>query len=328
MMLRKIRSLVVRWVVGLTVLSGFPSIALSHDNNGHPCPPNDEIDILAEFRETVGLPIFHNDQIDGSELTLVCKDRFCAMHNSATKTPLWVMEKMSHAISCGSNKRPSGWRAENVGGKPRATNGDYTHSGWARGHNAASDDFKSRRDWMKQTFTFANSVPQIQDGFNGTYWRYLEEHIQHLARSGHDIFVVTGPIAPATNGMRQVIPASGGACNDEIEIAGESELGQTSICGGSAAGGPTRDCSSGVGVPAGLFKVVYLARYDRAFAYIASNTDHRPKAREYDHYSDYIETWRVSLRTVEEFTDIEFFPKLDARRSRVNKSFCIATPKH
>ncbi|WP_419910654.1 DNA/RNA non-specific endonuclease [Hoeflea sp.] len=302
--------------------------AYGHTSDGKPCPPVEDIDIRAELEETIGLPVLHDDEIDPDMITIGCKDRFCFAHNSESKAPVWVAEKMTRAIACGDNKRPSGWKAEDVGGLPRATNEDYTHSGYARGHNAASDDFKSSRDWMKQTFTFANSVPQIQDGFNGSYWRFLEEDVKHLALSGHDIYVITGPIPLADDGKPFSIEPAGQSCRNEVPIAGKDDLKQPSICGGTKADGPNQDCQAGVDVPAGMFKIIYLVKYNRLFAYAASNIDHRPLGKKFSHHDDYIETWRVSVRDIEELTNLEFFPELDKRQMEVAKNSCITTPKH
>lgn len=306
---------------------GCAATAFAHSSDGKPCPDVVDTDIQAELEEQIGLPEIHDDRIDGSTIKLHCEDRFCYAHSGEMKTPVWVVEKITRAIACGDNKRPSGWRQAAVQGD-KATNKDYTHSGYARGHNAASDDFKSSREWMKQTFTFGNAVPQIQDGFNGSYWRFLEEDVRHLALSGRDLYVITGPIPLADDGKPVEIGPSGQSCRNKVTIAGKNGLQQASICGGTEAGGPTQPCAAGVEVPAGMFKIVYFKDTGRVFAYAAANIDHRPVGNTFPHHDDFIETWRVSVRSIEELTNLEFFPNVDQRRSEIDKNGCIATPRH
>jgi len=307
---------------------GCTTAALGHSSDGKPCPPIKDIDIRAELEATVGLPILHDDRIDENRVKIRCKSRLCFAHNSETKTPIWVAEKMTRAIACGDNSRPKGWKEEVFGDLPRATDNDYKYSGYARGHNAASDDFKSTGNWMKETFTFANSVPQVQNGFNGSYWRFLEEDVKHLALSGHDLYVITGPIPLADDGEAYEIEPSGQSCKHKVRIAGRSDLRQISICGGTKNDGSTKKCDAGVAVPAGMFKVVYLAKYNRVFAYAAANIDHKPFGKKFSHHDDYIDTWRVSIRDVEELTNLQFFPNLEKRQRQVDKNGCIATPRH
>lgn len=304
--------------------------AFAHTLDGKPCPDVVDTDIEAELENSIGLPILHDDTLDPDLIETHCRDRYCYAHSGELKTPLWVAQKMTRAIACGDNKRPKGWKPAD-GPDPKAKNADYTNSGYARGHNAASDDFKSSIDWMRQTFTFGNAVPQIQDGFNGSYWRFLEEDIKHLALSGRDLYVITGPIRVSDDGKPVKVGPSGQSCKHEVTIAGADDLQQGSICGGKSKGNPNSEAScdgAGVEVPAGMFKIVYFADTGRVFAYAAANIDHRSKGKKFKHHDDYLETWRVSVRTVEELTNIEFFPNVDQRTSEIDKNGCITTPRH
>ena len=306
---------------------GCATTAFAHTSDGKPCPAVAETDIRAELTSEIGLPILHDDTVDGDGIEERCEDRFCYAHSGETKTPIWVVQKMTRAIACGDNKRPGGWRRADVDA-PKAKDSDYTHSGYARGHNAASDDFKSSIPWMKQTFTFGNAVPQIQDGFNGSYWRFLEEDVKHLALSGRDLYVITGPIPVSDDGKAVDIGPDGQSCKNTVTIVGRDGLRQPSICGGTKADGPNQSCPDGVEVPAGMFKIVYFKDTGRVFAYAAPNVDHRPVGKTFAHHDDFIETWRVSVRSIETLTNLEFFPNVDRRKSDMDKNGCIATPKH
>ena len=56
----------------------------------------------------------------------------------------------------------------------------------------------------EQTFITVNQVPQIQNGFNGGVWMYLESAVRS-ARNGKTIFVVTGTALQKGNGEAEEI---------------------------------------------------------------------------------------------------------------------------
>lgn len=288
------------------------------------CPEFVPFDIRAHILGKIDFPELHDDTLpNGTALEIDCKDRYCVQHNSYTRQPDWVIERLTPSIVCGSNKRPNGWSANPDVSNP-ATDNDYKHSGYARGHNAASADFKADLDWMKQTFFFSNAVPQIQDGFNGSFWKYLEEDVQNLARSGADLLVITGPVPADPDGREIVVPASRNGCNRDIRLAGISKLKKLRICDAND-GTSTGDCGdTGVAVPAGMFKIVYMPDQGRVFAFVMSNEDHRPLRSRKLSNSEYYATWQVSLGVIEELTNLTLLANLSARERRQKLMECTA----
>jgi DNA/RNA endonuclease G (NUC1) len=141
--------------------------------------PDRALALASGIDEAMGFPILQDDTLDGGELKKICHDRFCVLHNGKTKTSVYVIEALDRDLVTGDNGRPK------VGFKPdpsaptdrRANDDDYKHSSLARGHLAASNDFRCDDQLMKNTFVLSNAVPQVQNGFNGSYWRYLEDRV-------------------------------------------------------------------------------------------------------------------------------------------------------
>jgi len=96
---------------------------------------------------------------------VACREHYVTQYNYHTKNPDFVIERLNASTTDGDNTRPDvSFKPDELlpSGGTGALDRDYRNSGLARGHNAASADFKSDADWMKQTFRFSNAVPQVQ----------------------------------------------------------------------------------------------------------------------------------------------------------------------
>ncbi len=299
--------------------------ATDHEDNPCAVPPSSLTP--SDIESAIGVPVSHNDIGDQSNLTPICHEQFCSSYNSNTKLPDWVVERLSPAITDGKNTRPSTKFKPDKNlpnDKASAKDKDYTKSGLARGHQAASADFKCNAEWMKQTFTFANAVPQIQNGFNGGIWRSLEDRVQNLAKERDEIFVITGPVAMDVFGRETIIEKRNNACGRRIVLAGLSKLKKASICDANDKDS-SKVCENGVNVPAGLFKIIYVPKTNRAFGFVLSNEDHRKLKRSGVNNTAYLEKWRVSIEAIEFATNLKFFTNLNIRSSRVHKEHCTET---
>jgi len=289
------------------------------------CPEPEVFDMRTFMEDTVGTPVSHNDTWPaGTELQTVCHDRFCVGHNSFTRQPDWVVERINRSIACGDNDRPSGWKEEKaVAPQNRATDADYTGSGYARGHNAASADFKSDLDWMKQTFVFSNAVPQLQNGFNGSYWRFLEDDVQKLALSGADLVVITGPIPADPGGRKITVSKRRNACGRKLTLAGLSTLKKLRICNANDTD-PSVPCENdaGVSVPAGMFKIIHIPDLGRTFAFVMSNEDHGALHTGDESNDEYIDHWLTTVDVIERLTNLEFFTHTPPGERSVDKEAC------
>ncbi len=74
-----------------------------------------------------------------------------------------------------------------------AKHGDYSHSGYSRGHMAPAGDMAFNTRAMKESFYMSNMAPQLIP-FNGGIWRELEESVRDWAEDKGGLFIVSGPI--------------------------------------------------------------------------------------------------------------------------------------
>lgn len=84
--------------------------------------------------------------------------------------------------------------------------GDYTRSGYDRGHLAPAGDMRFDALAMLESFSMANMSPQLP-AFNRGVWKRLEEHVRSLAVREGSLVVVSGPIF-RTNTPPRVIGTS------------------------------------------------------------------------------------------------------------------------
>ena len=134
-----------------------------------------------------------------------------------------------------------------------------------------------------QTFYVTNSVPQIQDNFNGGIWMYLEAALQDIAES-ETIYIVTG-------------------------VAFEKEGESRSISYTKA-----KDDDKRVPVPNYFYKVALKVKQSGGKVTSASTVGFWFEHKAYtDTYSNYA----VSVDQIEEWTGFNFFVNLpdDIERS-------------
>ena len=79
----------------------------------------------------------------------------------------------------------------NLPRKCRSYPGDYTHSGYDRGHNAPNAVFDYNRTIQKQTFLMSNISPQAK-WLNRKYWAKVERYARYLAVKTGKVEVITG----------------------------------------------------------------------------------------------------------------------------------------
>lgn len=122
---------------------------------------------------------------------LVRRPQFAMSYNDALRWPNWVSWKLD---------------AGDIGREPRSqfqpdsslpegytviTPGDYTRSGYDRGHNCPSADRSARAEDNKAVFLMSNMTPQAH-GMNAGPWEGLESECRTLARRGHSLHIIAG----------------------------------------------------------------------------------------------------------------------------------------
>ena len=124
---------------------------------------------------------------------LLVKPQYTFSYNKSHATPNWVSWHLSSAdIGTASRSEnfftdttlPSGWY--------RVTNGDYTGSGYDRGHNCPSADRTLTEANNDATFFMTNIVPQQADNNQGP-WAKLETYCRTLIDAGNELFIISAP---------------------------------------------------------------------------------------------------------------------------------------
>lgn len=228
----------------------------------------------------VGLPKTLGDP-DGTEVQDRCFKGFALLYNKRTKTPDWVIERLTAASFKGAATRSkSAFAADTVVAEDaRATLADYdaTWNGqrFDRGHQAPAADDKFAQDAMNQTFLLSNMAPQVGIGFNRHAWSYLEKAIRGWVLCGgrDEIYVMTGPIYS----------------QDQTKVLGPNK----------------------VAIPDSFFKIVFDPGRGRAIGFVLENRRHTGRE---------LAPYRKSISEIEELTGIDFLTNLTEREQRVLES--------
>ena len=114
-------------------------------------------------------------------------------HNCAQGGPNWVSWNLNKT-HYGDAARSSTFTGD--GGLPsgcyRVVNGDYTGSGYDRGHMVRSEERTWSTDDNRATFVMTNILPQRHD-LNGGPWLRFEAYLQDLAQSQNkEVYVIAG----------------------------------------------------------------------------------------------------------------------------------------
>lgn len=74
-----------------------------------------------------------------------------------------------------------------------ATHGDYSGSGYTRGHLVPVGDVSYDTLAMRESFYMSNITPQLR-GFNNGVWKELEENVRDWTYTCDGLYIVSGPI--------------------------------------------------------------------------------------------------------------------------------------
>lgn len=173
----------------------------------------------------------------------LCMSDFAILHSGESKTAVFVVEKLNRArlIDAQDEKRTDDFYEEaRLPSSHRARLADYKESGYDRGHLVPAADMPTP-EAMAQSFSLANMVPQASENNRGIWAKNVEKPTrQYVMRAKGDVFVFTGPVFP-----------------DRPETIG----------------------SGRVWVPSHLYKLVYDAAENRAWAFWVENRDEARMSR-------------------------------------------------
>ena len=114
------------------------------------------------------------------------------LYDTNTYTSLWTAYPLNSS-HMGSESRPGSWtyspsipESDQVNLKSHSYN-----DGYSRGHLIPNGSRNGIKAMQLQTFYVTNSVPQIQNNFNGGIWERLEDALQTIGGK-EEIYIVTG----------------------------------------------------------------------------------------------------------------------------------------
>jgi endonuclease G, mitochondrial len=124
---------------------------------------------------------------------LIVRDQYALAYHRDHGTPNWVSWHLE-ARDLGSAQRyagsfipdtslPDGWY--------QVRHGDYSGSGYDRGHMTPSADRTASEVDNQATFILSNIVPQAPANNQGL-WAQLEEHARALMREGNELYIISG----------------------------------------------------------------------------------------------------------------------------------------
>jgi endonuclease G len=136
---------------------------------------------------------------------LMIKPFYALSYNYANGTPNWVSWRVTRA-DLGSAPRKQVFDPDAT--LPPAfkaiTHGDYTGSGFDRGHMCPHSDRSASEEMSYATFVMSNIIPQAPN-VNGKAWNYLEIYCRDLVRrgsTGKRLYIVAGPAGRGGRGSR------------------------------------------------------------------------------------------------------------------------------
>lgn len=155
----------------------------------------------------IGLPR-HLGEI-GSRPQL-CRMGYVLAFNPEICSPDWVLELVTRENIVGEAVRKDNFRGDkDVERECRVVKGDYTNTGFDRGHQAPAADMKWDQEAMDQSFLMTNMAPQVGIGFNRGVWAHLEDDIRRWVERLGSVVVITGPVygtAPKKIGKTHTVP--------------------------------------------------------------------------------------------------------------------------
>ena len=200
-------------------------------------------------------------------------------YDTSTYTSLWTAYPLSSS-HMGLLSRPGSWSYNpNIPTSAQVDlrSNSYT-STYSRGHLIPNASRNGIKEMQTQTFYVTNSVPQIQDKFNGSIWQSLESALQSIATK-ETIYIVTG--------------------------AAFSKVGETKTVKYTTA----KDDTKQVPVPNYYYKVVLKVKTNSSGVVTSASTvgfwfEHKE-------YSDSLyASYAVTVDQIEAWTGFDFFPNL------------------
>lgn len=128
---------------------------------------------------------------------------YTVSYNEQHRNANWVAYELTAAEVEGTEPRESKFTTDPQVIGRQATDDDYKHSGWDRGHLAPAADMKWNEQVMKESFYLSNVSPQNHN-LNSGVWKSIEEFTRDIASEHGKVLVVTGPVFTTKKGLGQI----------------------------------------------------------------------------------------------------------------------------
>ena len=124
---------------------------------------------------------------------LILRAQYAMDYNDTTREPNWVAWNLTTG-DVGSAGRSSSFFPDTTlpAGFTVVGDGDYSGSGYDRGHMCPSGDRTVSRADNDVVFYMTNMIPQAPDNNQGV-WNNFETYCRTLASAGNEVLIVTGP---------------------------------------------------------------------------------------------------------------------------------------
>lgn len=142
----------------------------------------------------------------GGKGIVLTRPGYTVCYDASTRLPVWVAWHLTADHTDGPYKREGIRFAEDTDvPEPRATNADYTRSGYDRGHMCPSGDNRWSREAQLTSFLYTNCCPQLHS-LNAGDWNELEQRCRDWARDYGDVYIVCGPLLARGNAHQTIGP--------------------------------------------------------------------------------------------------------------------------
>ena len=160
-------------------------------------PDSAGVDSDDDNNTLLGLP----SEAQPGKTQLIEHEAYTVLYSYDDLIPVWVSWHLD-ADDSGNIERSDNFGPDlSVPEKYRVTTGDYTNSGYSRGHLCPNADRDANETLQTQTFYMTNMVPQNQN-LNGGDWGALEEYCRDLAAKGYELYIVAGALKGDEGGLK------------------------------------------------------------------------------------------------------------------------------
>lgn len=141
---------------------------------------------------TYELPRLNNHQLE----QVIEHLGYTVSYNPKWLVPNWVAYELTNSETYGEQERSNHFKPDPLVKGDPVTTGDYSKSGYDRGHMAPAADMKWSEQAMRESFYMTNICPQLHN-LNAGDWKDLEELARDLAQQYGNIYIACGPIVEA-----------------------------------------------------------------------------------------------------------------------------------